>query len=338
MPTPTAGLAQVIAIIREALESNPSVAVALQAQGIDPNAMQGLLNAVADFYEQYADQITAGDLQGAFAQLQQINPQLAEQALPFLPVVAAYAGLVATVLGAHAQAWAEAGFNPAVYDLLTGLNEGPQSLTGSDAQEFLGGLTGDDTLNGEAGDDIISANAGIDIAFGGAGNDTVFGNAGDDKVYGNVGLDVLFGGQGNDMAAGGQGDDQVYGNLGDDNIYGNFGLDIMYGGQGADLLLGGQGDDQLIGGGGSDTLNGNKDNDVMTGGGDADLFVFGSGDDVVLDFEVGVDRLSNGSGATVDALVSSAVTIDGGVMLSFDGGSITLMGVTTAEVSAALFV
>lgn len=337
MPTPTSGLAQAIAILNDALDANPAVAVALQAQGIDPTALNSLLEAVAQFYAEFGDQITATDLQGAFAQLQSINPELAQLALPFLPVVAAYAGLVATILATYAEGWAALGYDASIYELVTGLGEGPQSLTGFDSQDFLGGLAEADTLNGGGGDDIVTGNAGDDIAIGGLGNDTVFGNVGNDSVYGNVGDDNVFGGQGDDNAAGGQGNDQVYGNLGDDAVYGNLGDDYGFGGQGNDLVLGGQGDDVLSGNGGDDTLNGNKDNDQLSGGAGADLFVFGLGDDIITDFAIGEDHIHFAGAESVDDLIAGAADTDTGVLLSFDGGTLTIVGLTTADLSADLF-
>ncbi|MES0811746.1 VCBS domain-containing protein, partial [Roseibium sp. SCPC15] len=57
--------------------------------------------------------------------------------------------------------------------------------------------------------------------------------------------------------------------------------------------IGGAGDDVLIGTDRAETLDGGAGRDTLTGGAGADTFVLGHGDvaDVIVDFEVGVDRL-----------------------------------------------
>ncbi len=176
---------------------------------------------------------------------------------------------------------------------------------------------------------------GIDVVHGGAGDDTIFGGAGDDKLFGDSwrrreadtdGNDYIDGGAGNDRVVGGGGNDELYGGEGRDRVFGGTGDDKLDGGAGRDVLKGGDGDDDLRGGAGRDRL---------FGGDGADDFLFGAevedGDrDVIVDFELGVDRLVLEDGITIESFREvrgrfTLVTLDLG-----DGAKATvkLKGVT----------
>ncbi|MBO3705798.1 MAG: DUF4347 domain-containing protein [Candidatus Accumulibacter sp.] len=62
---------------------------------------------------------------------------------------------------------------------------GPDSMTGSLAADFVKGLSGNDTLSGEEGNDTL---------YGGLGNDSLDGGEGKDDIYGQGGNDTLTGG------------------------------------------------------------------------------------------------------------------------------------------------
>jgi len=110
-----------------------------------------------------------------------------------------------------------------------------------------------------------------DLVIGDTGNDILYGASGNDTVRGGTGDDIILGGEGNDRLVGGTGNDQLSGNNGRDTITGFAGDDEINGQGGIDRLLGGQG---------------------------ADNFVFGSIEDlgdVIVDFEVGIDRIDIGN-------------------------------------------
>ena len=67
---------------------------------------------------------------------------------------------------------------------------------------------GADTITGSESDDVIEGGAGDDSISGGAGNDRLYGEAGDDHLAGNAGSDTLDGGPDQNSASdGGEGDD-----------------------------------------------------------------------------------------------------------------------------------
>jgi len=171
-------------------------------------------------------------------------------------------------------------------------------------------------LRGLGGNDSLVGNGDADTLNGGAGDDTILGGVGD-SVIGGSGFDVLrFGatpvlvdlltgvhdGGADGMWIGGI--ERIEGSTGGDIMIAGGTRIVLDGGAGADTLGGGGRNDTLIGGAGNDSIRGNDANDVLRGGagadtvrGDdgADIFVWGTGDlgtDLVVDFEVGVDRLA----------------------------------------------
>jgi Ca2+-binding RTX toxin-like protein len=147
----------------------------------------------------------------------------------------------------------------------------------------------------------------------------------------------------------------IAGSDADDFMDGRGGDDYLFGSGGKDTLLGGAGDDHLDGGKGNDILDGGSGNDVLTGGKGSDTFVFepiGSdglpaGNDTITDFVHGEDRIDlSAFGINLADLFGShdghanhkddgssgfgpiTITEDGGdTLLSFDGGSIRVVGV-----------
>lgn len=150
------------------------------------------------------------------------------------------------------------------------------------------------------GDLVLIGNGQDNALIGGSFNDRLVGRAGDDTLSGNKGDDILLGGQGADTAAGGVGADSLKGNGGSDRLVGNGGNDLVLGGGGRDSLLGGGGDDTLSGGSGHDLLQGQRGHDEATGGRGRDTFVFNRGDgaDTITDFELGIDNIQIGRGAS----------------------------------------
>lgn len=159
------------------------------------------------------------------------------------------------------------------------------------------------------------------VQIGGPGNDSLYGSLGDDTMRGWGGDDWIIGWAGNDLMEGGAGIDQLYGRDNDDTLYGENGQDSLFGDAGNDLLYGGlrldrlwgdDGNDTLHGGDGDDNLNGGNGADVLYGGAGADTFYFVNLPEVglapgtrdrIMDFEVGIDRISVG-GIDADAIHS----------------------------------
>jgi|GEM_PF-1389811 hypothetical protein len=169
-------------------------------------------------------------------------------------------------------------------------------------------------------------------------------NFGDDVRYGTVGADRL---NGTNSA------DKIYGSLQDDYLNGRGGNDILEGGPDDDHLKGGFGDDKMHGGSGEDTLIGERGSDTLVGGDDADRFVFRQNHlqngevDVIVDFEVGIDKIeANGWGA-VDAnnWLSNAIangdfvnSSEGALYTANRGGQVLLEGVSLESLNSSDFV
>lgn len=174
-------------------------------------------------------------------------------------------------------------------------------------------------------------------------NDYIDGMGGDDVIASLGGNDTVLGGGGEDVVLAGSGNDVVFGEGGADRIYGEAGDDGLFGGSGADTLLGGSGNDTLLGQGGPDSLIGGAGNDVMGGGAGADAFEFedGFGNDLIIGFQIGSDVLQiagniNGSGVNFATDVLPFVTPDGfgNAVITLGGDSITLQGISVADVNA----
>lgn len=238
----------------------------------------------------------------------------------------------------------------------------PNAIDGTDAA---------DALTGTFADDMISGGKGGDTLFGGAGEDRLFGEKGEDRLYGGLHDDQLVGGWQSDELYGELGRDTLYGDLlaigsgsrgGNDRLYGGDGADILYGdarsiaagGQGGrDALKGGSGDDRLYGdgetgagvatGGGADTLDGGAGNDQLWGGGGDDRFIFNglSGSDIIWDFgqSPGDDDVIDLRGTEAGDPTNGQLQVyyaDGNAILEFNGGRITVMGVTHLDDSDVL--
>ena len=238
------------------------------------------------------------------------------------------------------------------------------SLFGGSGNDTLSGDTGNDRLFGESGNDVLNGGDHDDALFGGIGNDTLNGDAGNDRLYGGAGFDMLYGGSGDDQLSGdsqadslfgGSGNDTLSGDTGNDRLFGESGNDVLNGGDHDDALFGGigndtlngdAGNDRLYGGAGVDVLNGGSGNDWLTGDSQADTFVFadGFGADVITDFEANnslekID-LSALSSLTSFAQLSTHMTQVGAdvVIDALGGNTITLLGVSLAELDAGDFV
>jgi uncharacterized protein (TIGR03118 family) len=211
---------------------------------------------------------------------------------------------------------------------------GSLSATEGDDQPF--------SFAGGAGADIRSGGAADDDLKGRAGADTLLGQRGDDTLHGGAGGDRLFGGADNDRLLGGDGDDELSGGKGDDDLKGGRGKDTLVGGAGDDDLTGGDGRDLLRGGAGDDDLTGGQGRDTLEGGAGADHFIFsgrGTGKDRIDDFTAGVDRLVFRV-CGVDDIRDLDMRADasGDAVIDWDGGQVTLAGVSVASLSGGDFI
>ena len=253
-------------------------------------------------------------------------------------------------------------------DLANGGNGDDAVDLGNGNDTFYAGAgdAGNDTVDGGAGNDIIFTRAGNDVVTAGAGDDTVGTGDGNDNVDGGTGDDQLWTGAGNDSVAGdddddiigartgndvvtaGSGDDMVFASTGNDTLHGGSGDDTLFGGADDDVINGGEGVDQLFAGAGDDTLAGGAGNDFIglgTGAGSNTIVLAGEfGNDAVGNFGsddvIRIVGLTIGDGTPVDAdtdIADFAMSINGGVLLSFDQGSVVLNGVSMDDLSADNF-
>lgn len=197
--------------------------------------------------------------------------------------------------------------------------------TGEEPGDLIPGVV----LIGDAGDDDLSGTDSDDILTGNGGRDRLSGLDGDDDLNGGDGVDVLLGGAGDDVLAGGDA------------------FDFLIGGDGGDTMFGGASRDLLVGQAGRDEISGGAGDDILIGGAGTDLFYFndGDGNDRVLDFDPtstgDVVVLSGNSEITDYAdLRDNHMVQQGGNVVIDDGqgNSITLIGLTLAELEANDFV
>ena len=197
---------------------------------------------------------------------------------------------------------------------------GSAGVTGSDADNALGGNAGNNVLDGGAGNDSMSGGAGNDWLDGGDQNDSLAGDLGADTLDGGNGDDVLHGANGPDSLVGGEGNDSLYGENGTDTLAGGNGADWIEGGdgndsivgmQGWDTIAGGNGEDFLAGGTGVDSLMGAAGNDTLMGVYGNDTLAGGDGNDWLEGFD-GADRLLGGADRDTLAGGNEADWLDGG--------------------------
>jgi Ca2+-binding RTX toxin-like protein len=116
----------------------------------------------------------------------------------------------------------------------TGTN-GPDTINGSNSDDYISGLQGDDLIFGNAGNDEIVGWQGADIIYGGIGNDTLSGGSGNDSIYGEGGNDILNAYSGLQLLDGGSGDDTF--NTGTIPLLPSATLVTMVGGLGTDSFF-----------------------------------------------------------------------------------------------------
>lgn len=121
---------------------------------------------------------------------------------------------------------------------------------------------------------------------------------------------------------------------------GSSGKDAFTGFNKADTLHGEGGNDKLNGGKGNDLIYGDEGNDVLAGGKGSDTFVFEAGDgkDKITDFGAGADVIDfAGQFADFDAVLAVADDGKKGVTITYEGGSVLLVGWERADLTASHF-
>ncbi|NOS70945.1 MAG: LEPR-XLL domain-containing protein [Verrucomicrobia bacterium] len=144
-------------------------------------------------------------------------------------------------------------------------DDGNDTLTGNEGDDWLYGGAGNDTLTGNSGNDLIWGGDGADVIRGDDGDDVIDAGAGNDRITGGTGNDLITAGDGADTVDAGDGNDWVDGGAGPDYIIAGNGNDWVDAGAGNDRILGGRGDDQLIGGANNDFIDGGAGSDVILG-------------------------------------------------------------------------
>ena len=211
-------------------------------------------------------------------------------------------------------------------------------------------------LFGLAGDDSLTGGSNADRIEGGAGNDTSNGGAGNDLLIDLMGSNTQNGGGDSDLLISGGGETTQNGDAGADILLGGFANDVLNGGGGNDILVGDHAGGYMFG---NDRLNGGTGNDLLEGGPGADVFIFAPGDgtdtigevmvDVVnpgastiigVDFDPAVDRIDlTAYGFTDISQIYAAINdIGGSAVFSSGGTTVTIEGVTEAELLADVFI
>jgi Ca2+-binding RTX toxin-like protein len=215
-----------------------------------------------------------------------------------------------------------------------------------------------ENITGSSFGDALSGNDGVNRLVGLDGNDTLSGGAGNDILLGGMGADTLIGGLGDQDAAsyqvasagvivnlatggtGGEATDDTYNGI--EYVYGSDFNDQISGDAAINRLTGGAGHDYLNGAGGNDYLLGETGNDTMTGGAGADVYILsaGFGYDTITDLWIGLGRTDRiwfqgtGLASYADVLANAVNTAAGVVITAAGQGTLTLSGVTLAQLNA----
>jgi Ca2+-binding RTX toxin-like protein len=209
-----------------------------------------------------------------------------------------------------------------------------EKVVGSTFGDFFSGSAGNDHFVGREGDDRFTGGAGADVLDGGEDIDTV----GYLQSAQGVKVNLLAG-----VGAGGDADGDTLTDI--ENILASMKNDYLRGSDADNTLLGLAGNDSIGGEGGDDIIEGGDGNDKLYGGADADSFAFrapaspltlssevGDGHDVILDYEIGVDRLMF---AGTDLSQMTIYQSGEDTIINYAGNSsITLVGVEADELLA----
>lgn len=216
-----------------------------------------------------------------------------------------------------------------VADLVLGTVAGPDG-----AKDTISGI---EAVNGTFMNDSLKGNAAANTFIGFAGADRFDGRGGFDMV--NYARDISQGGV-----------DGIRVNLATGIVRDGFGrqdsLISIEGVEGtalADFMTDNGGDNFFSGGGGDDTLSFGIGNDTGRGGAGADSFIFRSpvfGDETIADFSQAQGDVLHIQTVTAFAQMQiSTVSVNGtfGAFVECAGGTVTLLGITAPQLTAADF-
>ncbi|MDE0023201.1 MAG: calcium-binding protein [Spirochaetaceae bacterium] len=245
-------------------------------------------------------------------------------------------------------------------DLLIG-GSGDDDITGGEGGDFILGGAGADTIDGGAGADIIVGGSGDDTLTGGAGadifafgpgdgNDTItdfnkdedtinLSMFGADLSYSDLTITATTDGTGTIITVPGNGEDDDGTTI---TLQGVTSTDVTE----SMFEFSNAGDDTITGTAADEIITGGSGDDTMSGGGGSDTFVFapGDGDDTITDFSTSDDKIdltAFGEDVSYSDLTIAATTDGTGTVITLpgeDGGTITLQGVTSTDLTADQFV
>ncbi|MGB9364900.1 MAG: VCBS domain-containing protein [Xanthobacteraceae bacterium] len=241
-----------------------------------------------------------------------------------------------------------------------------QEIVGSNLDDTFTGDAHDNSFFGGGGRDFIQSGGGNDRLDGGDDWDILFGGDGDDTLSGGTGTghDIMAGEGGDDVflsdgtfnsISGGDGIDTVdYSGVVFDleiNLLSGLaghppvrnvnpidypfipdslsGVENIVGSQSGDLIIGNHGDNRITGFLGDDTMQGFEGRDVfhfdLSNGANV-------GNDIIVDFEIGADRISLGGGLHADLSDLNAQQVGADTVLDLGPG----MRLTLQHVNASL--
>ena len=218
---------------------------------------------------------------------------------------------------------------------------------------------GNTTVHLGNGPDTVFAVGGNDTIFGGGGTDFIHGGSGAVSIQAGAGLSLIVGGQGASTITGGSGMEALFGVNGHDLITGGTGGDTIIG-TGSDTIHAGAGPDAVVLNPGSETvitdlgafavrisLGGftaaNQTTNIQIGAGHDTLILnakagFAGDGYAVSGYKPGIDHFQL-VGLAEHSLADMHVAASGSntVMTTADAGTITLVGVSASQISAADF-
>jgi hypothetical protein len=222
---------------------------------------------------------------------------------------------------------------------------GGQSIVGGNAGNATVWTASGDTIRGGGGNETIGGVAGVTMIGGTGGNQFLDASQGHESILGGSGGNETIWGALTDTVRGGSGGNETIGGVAGETILGGAANTFINATGGSDSILAGTGN-TTIWGGAHDTVQG------ISGGGSG-LVGFAGGNETFWDDgattgrqdsistfnQAAGDRVSlNGATDDPNTLVVTA-TNDGGnaVLHLHDGSSITLIGITTAQLNTGFF-
>ena len=217
--------------------------------------------------------------------------------------------------------------------------QGLENIIGSNFSDTLVGNLRANELTGNGGNDFLNGDRGNDTLLGGDGNDTLIGGFGRDIIDGGDGIDTARYANANSRAV-------VDLSMGTGSAGHSFGdvisnVENLFGSNFNDVFTGDAGDNVLNGWNGVDRLTGGEGNDTLIGGAGNDRFIFTDNwdNDTITDFEDGGDLMDFRTVTGVDDINDLTIfnDVNGNAVVSFNGDSITLIGIDEADITAADF-